>query len=49
MITFFVTIATAMLYAWWMGKNTNWPTWMSALIGLIWGIIVVYSVKADCI
>ena len=46
MITYFIAMATMILYAIWISKNNpNLPIWFRLFIGLIWGFIIVYSVK----
>ena len=43
-MTFIIAIITALIYAQWIGYNTNYPIWMRAFLGIIWGLIVVYAV-----
>lgn len=42
-MTFVVAMITTMLYAWWVGKETDTPRWFHAIVGLVWGLIVVYA------
>lgn len=45
MITFFIALATGILYAQWIGKRTvDYPEWFYVFLGLVWAWIVVFSV-----
>ena len=45
MITYFIAMGTMILYARWISKtNPYTPTWFRLFLGIVWGIIVAYSV-----